>query len=371
MHDVVCISIFIPAHRAGKETLQGQDMLQLKNQIKEVRQKLTAEEIGPRDMDKLLKPVEQLLEDGDFWRHQSDGLAIFAADGIFKKYMVPVTFEPFNYVANDFYLKPLIPLFNDDGLFYLLTLKSDEIRFYEGSRYQITRVEIDDLVPQRLEDVVGYDYEQKSLQFRTQQGNRGEGMFHGHGEGSADEKNELQRFFRAVDKGLMSLLHDRQNPPMVVACFDSHFAVYREVNSYKNIFSKNISGNPADFDAIALHAEAWELLQPQFAKDRQEKSELFLKALTAGKASSDIRDVVPAALDGRIDTLFVEQNNDLYGIYDAENRQVIPRVKNSSGDVSLLNLATVKVFEQGGVVYFMKKEDMPDDTSPVNALFRY
>jgi hypothetical protein len=36
----VCISIFIPTHRSGEETLKGKDALNLKNQLKEVKSKM-------------------------------------------------------------------------------------------------------------------------------------------------------------------------------------------------------------------------------------------------------------------------------------------------------------------------------------------
>jgi hypothetical protein len=39
-HDSFCISIYIPTHRAGKETLNGMDARNLKNQLKGVNQKL-------------------------------------------------------------------------------------------------------------------------------------------------------------------------------------------------------------------------------------------------------------------------------------------------------------------------------------------
>lgn len=36
-----CISIFIPTHRAGEKVLQQEDPLVLKNQLKEIKNKLT------------------------------------------------------------------------------------------------------------------------------------------------------------------------------------------------------------------------------------------------------------------------------------------------------------------------------------------
>jgi len=48
--------------------------------------------MGNREIDTLIKPVEALIEDGEFWRHQSDGLAIFVAADVFRKFTVPISF---------------------------------------------------------------------------------------------------------------------------------------------------------------------------------------------------------------------------------------------------------------------------------------
>jgi hypothetical protein len=72
IHDAFCVSIFIPTHRAGQESLNGKDSLELKNQIKEVSVNLEKQKLNTHDADRLLQPLYELLEDGSFWRHQSD-----------------------------------------------------------------------------------------------------------------------------------------------------------------------------------------------------------------------------------------------------------------------------------------------------------
>ena len=164
----------------GKMFYKGKDTLQLKNQLKEVKNRLEREEMGPREIESLIEPIEELIHDTEFWRYQSDGLAIFRSDDFFRKYTLPVHFEAFNYVANSFYLKPLMPMFTGDGHFYVLALELEDVKLYEQTRHSITEVIIEDLIPSRLEERVGYDHEQKNLQFRTQQEGYGEATFHGH-----------------------------------------------------------------------------------------------------------------------------------------------------------------------------------------------
>jgi hypothetical protein len=43
----------------------------------------------------------------------------------------------------------------------------------------------------------------------------------------------------------------------------------------------------------------------------------------------------------------------------------------NTSKIPLLNYAALKVFEQGGKVFLENKEDLPDSSSKINALFRY
>jgi hypothetical protein len=370
-HNTSCISIYIPTHRHGAETLNGQDSLNLKNQLKEIRSKLSDQGLTPRKIENLANPIMGLIENSDFWRHQSDGLAVFVAEDLFEKYSIPEKFEEFNYLSSEFFLAPIIPLFNITGTFYLLSLKKDSVRLYEGNKYGLTAIDISNIVPQQLEDSVGYDYEQKQLQHRTLLGGNKPGTFHGHSESDSKNKNEMLMFFREIDKGIMSILHNRQESPLIVCCLDYYMPLYREANTHKNLFTDFISFNPADLDTKALHEKAWEILEPHFDTDFEDRKKKFPAALGKGKASSNVREIIPAAVQGKIDTLFIERNAEVYGIYDMTTNSVSIDEKHDIANVSLINLAAKKVFEQGGTVYILERNKMPDGLEYISALFRY
>lgn len=370
-HHTACITIYIPTHRSGAATLNGEDSLSLKNQLKELRNKLSDNGMSSKQIEKLATPVLNLIDDADFWRHQSEGLAIFVSEEVFEKYTVPVSFEPFNYLSSAFYMLPLLPLFNDYGLFFLLTLKKDEVKFYEGNKYGLTEIDMTDAIPSRIEDAVGYDYEQKHLQYRTHRGNNRPGSFHGHGENETKERNELLIFFREIDRGIMSMLHEFQEPPLLVCCLDYNFHIYKEANTHKNLYPQHISLNPAGLDLKTLHEKAWEIIEPHFGQELDERREKYLIAVERGKSSSNIREIIPAAIQSKIDTLFIEKNTDIFGIYDPSTGGVTIQEGHNMANVSLMNLAGKKVFEKGGKVYILEKHEMPDGSSEMNALFRY
>ncbi len=366
-----CISIFIPTHRAGKKVLQGEDTLVLKNQLKEVNNKLAKKGFPAGDIKKMMAPVQQLIDNTSFWREQSDGLAIFIADGFSKVYTLPVYFQEFNYVSNSFYLKPLMPMFVGDGNFYLLMLKRSNVKLYECTQHSFTEIKIDDCIPETKQDVVGYDYEQKNLQFRTGQAGAGRAMYHGQEAATGKRKNEIKKYLRAINDGLAPLLKE-ETMPMLIAAQDPLFDMYKEVNTYRNVMEENLKVNFGDTNIYEVHELAWEKMASVFDQARKDKIALFLDEQGTGKTAIGIDEIIPAAFNGKVDALFCENMSDIFGNYKEENNSImVTQSEEDDNTISLMNVAAVKTFLNGGEVYLLDKEEMPNPNSRINALYRY
>ncbi len=76
-------------------------------------------------------------------------------------------------------------------------------------------------------------------------------------------------------------------------------------------------------------------------------------------------------MDGKIDTLFVQHNTDIFGVYDWENKHVIHDEQKEIHNISLTNLVALQTFTQGGKVYVLEADEMPIKECAVIALFRY
>lgn len=371
----ICVSIFTPTQRAGKEVLEGKNQKHLKSQWKEVKTDLEKRGVSKERIDVIAEPVLKLIDDKDFWRHQSDGLAVFASEGIMRKYTLPINFEAHHYISREFYLKPLAPVFNSDGRFYLLEIQMDKVALYEASRYNIGKVEIDDLTPDRLEDRVGYDFEDKTRKHKTQRNSiganaNGTSTQHGYEPATRDRKNEFLRFFNAVDKGLDTILHD-ENVPLVVACQDYLFPIYQEANTYQHLYDKCVPGNPSDYrHMIDLHAKAVEQLEPFFNKEKEEKLKQF-NELPPEKTAVGVSDILPAVFEGKVDTLFLQNREDIFGTFDEENMIVKVDTEQTDNNFSLMNYATKKVIDQGGNVFLLESAFMPQKETKMCALLRY
>lgn len=371
VQDKTCVSIFIPTQRAGKEVLEEKNKTHLKSLWKEVGTELKEKGLSEDKIVKIGKPIEALLSDKSFWRHQSDGLAIFAAEDFFEKYTLPVNFEAHTYISEEFYIKPLVPMFNEDSRFYLLALQLEDVELYEATTYSIGKVEVDDLVPSRLEERVGFDYKQKHLDFKTQNSGGENTIFHGHG-GASEEvrKEEINRYFRAIDKGLDSVLHD-ERVPLVVATQDYLYPIYEKVNTYNHLFEKVIPGNPSDTDMLGLHEKALKILEPELEKTKREKTKKFNELNNTDNTGASVTDILPAVQQGKVDTLFLENRSEIWGTYNNENMKVTIHDDQQNGNYSLMNWAAKEVLKQGGNVFLIPEAQMPDKNSKMNALYRF
>ncbi|QCK16802.1 baeRF7 domain-containing protein [Mangrovivirga cuniculi] len=193
VHKPFCVSIYIPTHRIstpGQE--MDEDRIELKNQLQDARDQLIIHGMKESEAEPYLEPISKLLDNNEFWNYQSDGLAIFYNGKEVETFHIPIEFKSYAYVSERYYLLPLAGMLHDSSTHFILELSLDHVKLYEATRYTIAEVGISHLVPTQLEDAVGYDYEQKQLGRRSNQGETGdaEGLYHGHGSGNETEKKK-------------------------------------------------------------------------------------------------------------------------------------------------------------------------------------
>ncbi len=369
-NDGLCVSIFMPTHRAGPETRQ--DPIRLKNLVTAAEEKLIAEGMRSPEARTLLQPAAALIEDYDFWQQQNEGLAIFVSADLFRLYRLPLELEELLIIADRFHLKPLIPVLSDDRQFYILALSQNEVRLFRGEQYNIYEMGLED-VPTSLAEALQYDDPEKQQQFHTATPAPGGGeraaMFHGHGVGSDDEDKNLRRFCQLVERGLQPYLR-QENAPLVLACVDHLYPIYKEANTYAHLVEDHVSGNPDEWTPKTLHERAWPIVEPIFQQTRLEAAKQYKNLTDSEQASKDIRTIVPAAHYGRVDTLFVALGEQQWGAFDPQTNRIDLQAAPDPQNEDLLDAATVQTILNGGTVYAVEPENVPDQV-PLAAIFRY
>jgi hypothetical protein len=352
----------MPTHRSGPETQQ--DPIRLKNLIRQAEERLSAAGIRQPDASEVLRPARELIEEEAFWRHQSEGLALFLRVGWSRRYRLPHSFDEMVVVSDRFHVSPLLPLLTGDGRFFVLALSENEARLLAGTRSAVHVVNVPGL-PAGVRDALRYDDPQREVgSHAAERGGPGARVVvHGQGIGAEVQKERLGRYLHAVDDAVRRSLREQQ-APLVLAGVGYVRAMYRDINTYPRLLEAGITGSPDRTSGEELHARAWALVEPLFARDRDAAAAAFRGALGTGRASASLEDVLTAAEAGRIDVLFVSTGpHASAGVSDADEGQEL-----GGGDP--IEQAVVGTILNAGTVYAVPDHEMPD-RAKVAALFRY
>lgn len=363
-----CVSIYLPIVEKGPETRQN--TIRFKNAIRDAEVQLR-KMVDDDRAESLLEPAKDLLEDTRFWSQQGPGLAVYLSDDVFEYYRMPFTVRELTTVTRRFHLKPALPLLHMDIRFHVLILSQNRVELLSCTPYAADVVDLPS-VPSDMADALKYDLSEKQLQFHTGTGaGRGERSpaFHGHGVGKDDKKDQILRYCQSIDKGLREVLDDG-DAPLVLACVDYVLPIYREANTYPHLMDEAITGNAEAQSRDELHKAAWEVVKPYFRKARDDAAERYLELRHTEKASSDLREILPSAVEGRVQVLFLDRDQAVWGHFDAQQNEVILRESKVTGDEDLMDLTAFQTLAKGGDVYAVEREDMPED-GPVLAVFRY
>jgi hypothetical protein len=362
------VSLYMPTHRAGADTRQ--DPIRFRNLLGAAKKHLREEGLRTPDIYTLLAPARRLLVDSAFWWHQSDGLAMFFAEDAFHTLRLPLSFDEMLVVADRFHLNPLLPLLTGDGHFFILALSQNQVRFLEGTRHTVDEIFLEG-VPTSLAEALQHERYEKQLQFHTRApalaGQRAAG-FHGHSPGE-DEKKRVLRYFRQIDAGLQELLRD-ERAPLVLFGVDYLFPIYQEANTYPHLLEDGVAGNPEALKPEALHALAWEVVQPHFLRAQQAAQARHVQLARTGQTAHDLGEILPAAHHGRVEALFTAAGVQQWGQFDPETGALTFFATSEPGTEDLLDLAAMQTIINGGVVYPLQRDELPGD-SPIAAMFRY
>lgn len=369
------VSIYIPTHRAGADTRENP--IRFQNGVREAQRLLEARGIDPKAAQEMLEPAQRLVDDNDFWQHQQDGFAMFLAEGTEQSFRVPRTFDELTTVGERFHLKPMLPLLTGDGRFYVLAVSLNKVRLLEGTRDSVYEIDLED-VPTSLAEALRFDDPEKSLQQYTISpaqggGDRSDTAFHGTGAGEDDKKANVLRFFKELDNGVREMLGEdiSRAVPLVFVGVDYLFPIYQEANHYKGLVEEAVGTNPDELSADELHDRAWSLVESHFGQRQEAARERFAQSAGSGSTSSSLQEIIPAAFDARIDTLFVAVGTQRWGRYDVDARSVELHDAQEIGDEDLLDLAAVQTLLNGGTVFAVPQDEVPGQDTLVAAIYRF
>ncbi|MFZ1198819.1 MAG: hypothetical protein WAO07_01520 [Desulfobacterales bacterium] len=366
----MCMSIYLPTELATATT--DKQRLRLKNLLAQAEKAVQECGTQKKDLYEMIDKARRLMGSDEFWRRRSQGLAVFIAAEIFLFYRLPVPFEESLTVAGRFAIKPLMPLFMADGRFYTLALSQAEVRLFSCTRHDAVEIELTE-VPDGIAETLQYDEKHYQLQFHTETSNvAGDrpAMFHGHGVGTDDSKEEILRYCRDIDRGLAKILSEPEIP-LVLAGVDYLLPIFREVSSYRWVMKEVISGNPEELRAEELQEKALAIVRPALEEKQRAAEERYRELAGKGLTAAGVRAVVPAAAFGQVDTLFVALDERRPGKFDRQKNEVTVAAAAAEAAEDLLDLAVVETIRAGGSVFALDREAMPEEHAAAAAILRF
>lgn len=335
------ISIAVPTHVRGRET--AQDRIQLKNQLAGLDSMLEEAGVKPRDRGSQLGTTRKLLDDIEFWEHQSEQLVLYIDDegGILPISVTRQSEERPVVIANTYHLRHVISDLDPLRL-PVLVLTEKAVRLYEATETDIEEVEAD--LPSSLEDVNWFvDRETQRQQHPDRAGsshNR-----HGH-EASTRADEDTARFLRAVRDALPAA---SRAGPLVVLGDDSLVSKFEHI-AEDPILSPENSGVD-DLAASAIHEMALPVLEQHRRETREEISADALNQLGMGNATTDLSAALGDAVSGRIARVVLyADTKPVWGRLDAASLQVETTERPGLDDVDLVDRLVAEAVATGAHV---------------------
>lgn len=355
-----CVTVYVPLHRGF--TQAKEDSIRFRDGVDQAEQQLLQAGCRRKKVSTLLEPARDLQRDVSFWKsHGADGLAVFAAPDLFRSYTLPYECPEIADVGPAFWLTPLMRSLHWDVSFHVMALSEKSLRLLRCNRAGFESEELPAGMPRSLEEALAGTEVEKSLQMHTAAGfGAGQshvGMAHGQGNPKDADKKLLTDYFQIVARHAERFLNGRR--PLVLAAVDYYHPMFRDACRSLPLLDGGVVGSPDGLTDRDIWLRAlpevvrWQDRAAQHLRDR------FGKLAGGERADDNLANIVPAARQGRVETLFAAFGQRVWGRVGAEEEPVVVHDERQDGDCDLLDLAATQAILHRGEVLVVSPDEVP------------
>ena len=332
------LSLYQPTHRHHPENQQ--DPIRFRGLVKNLELELEKNHPSAQ-VSSLLEPFEALEDETEFWNHTLLGLAVFAAPGWFRVIRLQRSVPELTVVADSFHTKPLRRILQSKDRYQVLGLNRNEIKLYEGDRDVVEVLEIADGVPRTIAEALGKELTEP----------QGE-----------EEDNDAERFFRAVDRGVLELHSRPSGLPLILAALPQHHHLFHAVSHNPALVSEGIKTHPDSISLDELRGCAWAIFEPLYRARLAALADDFAVAQSKDLGLDDLALISEAVAAGRIGTLLIEADREIVGYIDEGSGTLQLGTTDHSQSDDLLDDLGERVLKNGGQVFVIPAAQMPTGT---------
>ncbi len=364
-HESPCISLYQPTHRNHPENQQ--DPIRYRNLLAEMENSLR-QKYPTREMRTLLEKYQDLARDDHFWNHRTDGLAILSSPSKFQIFELQRPVPELLVVADSYHVKPLLRSLQSADRYQILSVNRHEAKLYEGNRDALDRVELTN-VPSTIEEALGEELTEQHLSFGSygagatrSTGSGATPSIHAHGDKKDEVDIDRDRFFRAIDRGILGHHSRPSGLPLMLATLAEYHEPFRKISHNPFLMPDGIMMNPDALSLDQLRAKAWQIVEPVYLERLTRLVESFQTARSRRLGADDLAEVAQAATAGRVGTLLVEDDRQIPGKLDFATGQIEPGDRSDPEVDDVLDDLAELVLRMKGEVVVVPTERMPSGT---------
>ena len=354
------VSIYVPLHRAYPESQESPAILRVA--VDRAERKLLEYGLDAVAARRLVHPVRDLQQQPELALAGAEGLAVLLTQGSMRHWRLPYGCAASVDVGPMLSLAPLMRMLTWPVEFYLLGLSANGVRLYRGTSDELTPVELPGSVPHSLaEYTAGIEFG-RPVSFRTAVGVGGAGgstaVIHGQASYKDDAKNRIDEYVKVVARDVGKLLRD-ENLPLVLAAVERVDAAFREAWPGPELVEPGIHGSPDELSPHELHRAAVRLVGSRLEGGLKATCDRFRQHAT--RISRDLEEIVPAACQGRVDSIIAAFGERVWGTWDGEQQaRAAGDERPASARIDLLDLALQESLRHDGQIFVVPREHVPD-----------
>lgn len=330
-----CVTIILNTHRTKPDNLK--DGLTLKNLVKEAETRLLADE-SKREAKKLIDKLSALVASIDH-NFNLESLILFVNENIAQYVRLPISVEDRVVIDHTFATRDLVRALHFEANYYVLVLSQQKVRLIEAFNDKVI-------------EEVGSPFPIVNTKFFST--NKAELS------NASRQTNLVNEFFNSVDKEV-NTIRKQNSLPVLICSEEGNYHEYLKIADQKNsILETYLNKNRLDEKDHAIVTEAWKIVKEYTKnKNRERKSEL-IEAVNANKFLSDLTEIWKAVLEGRVQTIFIEQG--LFQPAILENNLITPVAEEGRANKEVIDDIYDEIIETsinfGGDVVFLEKGEL-------------
>ncbi|HAJ69749.1 MAG TPA: hypothetical protein DCO62_00760 [Alkalibacterium sp.] len=350
----VVVSISLNSESNSFDTEANQ--IQFQNLLKEAREKL-CEKYDEKFCETLLDKVEGLRNNTDFWRKITESVVIYITPQDVYFYRLSVSINTGTVVSDQPYILPLISNFQYVSYYHLLCLNHDKFRLFNGRGDKAQEIDLPEDAPKTLTDALGDELTGGELNVADYAGGAGTGMFHGHNEKSNEVEIDQVNYFRIVDKYVHENFSKPTELPLVLFALPENIADFEKISKNEFLDETKVEASPAQLSNNDIQDKTSKVVNEIVNKRYKSLVERYEETTPEYKLGAQYNDLAMASVQGKIDTLLLENHYQVHGRID-ENGQYHEGTETNI----YVNQLVHNVLKTNGKVYVLEKASMPSDT---------